>query len=915
MSNKVLNRNYVFRQISNYHNTYIDRILKDTSDIVNTKVDKVSGYGLSKNDFTDELKNKLDGLSNYDDTAVRALIQANTNSLTVLKGNGNGSVTKTVEDTIDAIIDNSPEAFDTLKEISDWIDEHEKQNSNMPLAIQQNANDITTLKTNMDSLEYELEDENIDFASDTDFVRYEWIKVVENSISFIGSGSLTTDPNDYTIDLISCIESFDGTVSYSDPLTTVLSNVTALSYDVNIDVDKNLNTANITVIGICANSSSYTSGKVDVVHFSLNEWSRVDDTSLEFSSLNNAVDEYTLTNNLNDYVIDAMLSREVDANNVVTTTPEAVNLNTVRATGADVSVNLTESRNTRTSVISISGYDLTSEEYTGQNETLNYTMRDWFIVDDSNISYDIISNNKSDYYVDLIHCMQTADGSYVYSDPVKISLADAETLGLTVDITFSSGANGRKAVVSIQGIDISSNSYTGNVQTITHTFEDWYSISGDISRVNSDIDLTNSTSDYQISVNHNVGKDSAISTTTSTMTLAQAMSVGLGATINLSSTMSNGSIERVASIAITGSSLNSTSGFTTSSSTSNFTLTDHEWFDTDYAVSLEFTGNSGLSDTKSDYTLSLAYVKENDSGVYSTQTINKTLTQLDAAGLTTSVTKSTPSDKPGVTQATITVSGAGISDNSKEYSSTVSTRTFNLYEWNYVDDEIRYTNTGNGLNSTLSDYEVDVYKYATKSSNSSTGTLISSTSMTLNDLANNLGLTVSLTDSATDCAKQMNISISGYSITSNTSYDDTSNTITGSLHEWLTIDTTATFDTQNVTSSGNYDNCTVNKVGRRVETDTNGTVSVIETNQIYTIANLKANGITCNTSHVTNNDGTNYTVTHTLVASGKNLKSATCINATQSVTLSTEKDLVYTATASSAGNGIKYDSISNWEDQ
>ena len=124
-TNKVVDRAYLLNQFKNYHRTLVTAKVQDLESTLNTKVDKVTGYGLSKNDFTDELKNKLDGLSNYDDTAVRALIQANTNSLTVLKGNGNGSVTKTVEDTIDAIIDNSPEAFDTLKEISDWIDEHE----------------------------------------------------------------------------------------------------------------------------------------------------------------------------------------------------------------------------------------------------------------------------------------------------------------------------------------------------------------------------------------------------------------------------------------------------------------------------------------------------------------------------------------------------------------------------------------------------------------------------------------------------------------------------------------------------------------------------------------------------------------------------------------------------------------------
>ena len=43
---------------------------------IGLKVDKRAGYALSKNDFTDALKKKLDSLENYDDSAVRNLIGA-----------------------------------------------------------------------------------------------------------------------------------------------------------------------------------------------------------------------------------------------------------------------------------------------------------------------------------------------------------------------------------------------------------------------------------------------------------------------------------------------------------------------------------------------------------------------------------------------------------------------------------------------------------------------------------------------------------------------------------------------------------------------------------------------------------------------------------------------------------------------
>lgn len=62
------------------------------------KVDKVRGKGLSTNDFTDELKTKLDNLENYDDTALGNRVTTNENAITVLNGDTtvNGSVDKKV---------------------------------------------------------------------------------------------------------------------------------------------------------------------------------------------------------------------------------------------------------------------------------------------------------------------------------------------------------------------------------------------------------------------------------------------------------------------------------------------------------------------------------------------------------------------------------------------------------------------------------------------------------------------------------------------------------------------------------------------------------------------------------------------------------------------------------------------------
>ena len=166
-TNKVVDRAYLLNQFKNYHRTLVTAKVQDLESTLNTKVDKVSGYGLSKNDFTDELKNKLDGLSNYDDTAVRALIQANATAIDTLNGDSKteGSVAKTVETRVQEIIAGAPESLDTLKEISDWIDAHGTAATAMNGRIATNASDIANLQEAQNNMDYEYETTPIDFTS------------------------------------------------------------------------------------------------------------------------------------------------------------------------------------------------------------------------------------------------------------------------------------------------------------------------------------------------------------------------------------------------------------------------------------------------------------------------------------------------------------------------------------------------------------------------------------------------------------------------------------------------------------------------------------------------------------------------------------------------------------------------------
>lgn len=74
-------------------------------------------------------------------------IEANETAISTLNGNGDGSVKKAVSDGIAEVVAGAPEDFDTLKEMSDWIDSHENDASAMNSAIKDNKSAITALQT------------------------------------------------------------------------------------------------------------------------------------------------------------------------------------------------------------------------------------------------------------------------------------------------------------------------------------------------------------------------------------------------------------------------------------------------------------------------------------------------------------------------------------------------------------------------------------------------------------------------------------------------------------------------------------------------------------------------------------------------------------------------------------------------
>lgn len=107
--------------------TEINKAIKAVKDVV----DKLDGEDTVEGSVKAQLKalkTEIEGqitASEYDDTEVKKSIKANTDAIGILNGTGDGSVDKKVADAVASIVADAPAAYDTLKEISDWISTHE----------------------------------------------------------------------------------------------------------------------------------------------------------------------------------------------------------------------------------------------------------------------------------------------------------------------------------------------------------------------------------------------------------------------------------------------------------------------------------------------------------------------------------------------------------------------------------------------------------------------------------------------------------------------------------------------------------------------------------------------------------------------------------------------------------------------
>ena len=119
----------------------VKKAVKDAVDSINTKIGTVA-EGKTVVQMIEDAKTT----ATYDDTEVKASIKANSDAITVLNGSGEGSVSKQVADAVASIVADAPEAYDTLKEISDWISSHADDAAAMNSQISTNKTDIASLK-------------------------------------------------------------------------------------------------------------------------------------------------------------------------------------------------------------------------------------------------------------------------------------------------------------------------------------------------------------------------------------------------------------------------------------------------------------------------------------------------------------------------------------------------------------------------------------------------------------------------------------------------------------------------------------------------------------------------------------------------------------------------------------------------
>lgn len=126
-------------QVKNYVDSprtaeFQNEVFERKSDVSKLEA-KLTTEATNRKDEDSKLQNEIDSLDTRTST--------NENVLKILTGTGEGSIKKSIADRIAEVVSNAPEAFDTLKEIADWVNEHETDVLSMQNSISSNASAIS----------------------------------------------------------------------------------------------------------------------------------------------------------------------------------------------------------------------------------------------------------------------------------------------------------------------------------------------------------------------------------------------------------------------------------------------------------------------------------------------------------------------------------------------------------------------------------------------------------------------------------------------------------------------------------------------------------------------------------------------------------------------------------------------------
>ena len=252
------------RELSEQNASDIDRIDRDIIDIEAQSV-------LAMQKSTQAI-NTVNALSTN--------VQSNTNAINTL--NGDETTEGSVAYQIAQIIADAPEAFDTLKEIADWIAEHPVDTAAMNAQIQQNTADIARINTQIEDVEVQsnkvgaLEDYHGDPTTDVEsYTSVKFVNDVSNNFqqaissleSSVNANLLLKEDKsnkvrtqDVTEDVLSSEDKFLTAAATNSLVIGVSGDVSALTAQVNSNTSNiATNTANI-----ATNTSDITSLKTSV---------------------------------------------------------------------------------------------------------------------------------------------------------------------------------------------------------------------------------------------------------------------------------------------------------------------------------------------------------------------------------------------------------------------------------------------------------------------------------------------------------------------------------------------------------------------------------------------------------------------------------------------------------------------------